>query len=435
MKRSNNFLLLCTLLLTFAGLLGGCGGSSGGGDTNNVIETGDLQLSKSSYNFGDVTLGNTATLSVIINNTGTGNVVITELTLSDNTNFAIDSSECGSGPYTIAAGMSCSIIVTFSPKDEGSYSEMLTITSNDADTPAAAVTLTGEGTRISAYSVALNQLVTDCATDTVTAYISVTDQDGFAVTDLAADDFSIKENDVDSIVPDPVYFAKDASLPLSIAILMDHSGSVYEVPNLLESIENSISGFVEDKGALDQIEIIKFASLVQRTQDFTTDIDSLNLAIYQDPGNLGYYTALYDAIYQGIEDCYTADPDRRAVLVLTDGSNTSPESAYTIEEVIGRGKDLGVPVFTMSIGTNTAAGLLENIATETGGIFFDSPDTDRLQTIYTQLSKILKNQYVLTYTSPGTGAPDNTVVVRLQHAPAGGGMISDDSNPLTYTCP
>jgi VWFA-related protein len=442
MKSGRNLITLCTLFLIIASMafmLFGCGGGSSNNSNAAQIQTGDLELSKSAYNFGNVTIGNTATLSVIISNTGTDTLSITNFALSDNSNFAIDPGECGTAPYSIAAGMSCAVIVTFSPTAEGSYSETLSITSDDPNTPTATATLTGEGTTISAYTVTLNQIETDCSTNTVTAYVSVTDQEGFAVTDLTVGDFSISEDGGAPIAPLSVDFAKNTSFQLSVAILMDYSGSVYDVPNLIETIENSVDGLVGTLRASDQAEIIKFASVVQKVQDFTADKALLDLAIYQVPVNIGAHTALYDAIYQGIDDAANTLTDRRAVLVLTDGfdsdGNGGPGSVHTLNQTIELGKTLGTPVFTVNVGANTYANLLQQIASETGGQYFDSPDTDRIQTIYSQLSNILNNQYVLTYTSVGTGA-DVNAVVSLQHDTGTGGTISDDSNALTYSsCP
>jgi Ca-activated chloride channel homolog len=444
MKSSKIFLLLCSLFLMFASMTGvivGCGGSGGGGGggTNNLdpgqTQTSNLQFSKSAYNFGNVTLGNAATLSVVVNNTGTTNLSITDLTLSDNNNFAIDQSAWGSGPHTVAAGMSGTIMVTFSPTVEASYSETLSITSDDAVNPTVAVALTGEGEAVSAYSVALNQVETDCSTNTVTAYVSVTDQDGFAVTDLTVSDFQISEDGGAPIVPGSVNFAKNTSLPLAVAVVMDYSGSIYESPNLIETIEDSVANFAGAIGAIDQTEIIKFASLVQRIQGFTTDRDLLDAAIYQVPVGLGTYTALYDAIYQGIDDVAQTHASRRAVLVLTDGHNNNQAGGHILDEVINLGKDSGVPVFTVRVGNDEYVDLLRQIASETGGQFFDSPDMDRVRTIYSQLSKILNNQYILTYPSVGTGA-DVSTVVSISHGTADGGTISNNSNVLSYpSCP
>jgi VWFA-related protein len=428
MKLSKKLLLLCTSLLIVAGMTGmlvGCGGGSSSNSPSNN-QTGNLELSKSTYNFGNVTLGNAATLSVIISNTGTKDLSITQLTLSDNSNFAIDPS----GPCTVAAGLNCTFNITFSPTVEGSYSETLNIASDDADTPTATVTLTGEGKTISTYSVVLNQVETDCSKGTVTAYISVTDQEGFAVTGFTVDDFTISEDGGAPIVPASVDYADTTSFPLSVAVLMDYSGSAYNVPNLIEVIEDSVSSFVGALGAADKAEIIKFASSVQTTQAFTTDQTLLDSAIYEVPVGIGNETVLYDALYQGIEDA-AAQTTRRAVLALTDGRDSDPGSTHTLNDVINLGKDLGVPVFTVGVGKNVYIDDLTQIAAETGGQFFDSPDMDRLQTIYSQLSEILNNQYILTYTSAGTGADVNTVV-SLQH---GTGTIYD-SNALTYSsCP
>ncbi len=434
MGLGKNFLLLCTSLLIFAGITGmlvGCGGSSSSG-SGGTTQAANLALSKSTYNFGNVTLGNAATLSVIISNTGGCDLSVKKFTLSDNVNFAIDSSDCGSGTCTVGAGLSCTVILTFSPTAEGSYSETLSITSDDADTPTATVTLTGQGTTISASSVVLNQVETDCSKNTVTVYISVIDQDGFPVTGLTVNDFTISENGGAPIVPASVDYADSMTLPLSVAIAMDYSGSVYNVTNLLEIIENSVSDFVDALGASDQGEIIKFATSAQTIQTFTTDKALLDSAVYEVPTGIGDESMVFDAIYQGIEDA-AAQTTRRAVVVLTDGRDNG--STHTLQDVIDLGKDLGVPVFTVGVGKNVYTDDLIQIASETGGQFFDSPDMDRLQTIYSQLSEILKNQYVLTYTSVGTGA-DVDMVVTLEYDAAGGGTISDDSNTLTYTsCP
>ena len=432
MKVGKKFLLLGSFLLIFAamtGMLVGCGGSSSSGGSNGGdTEAPNLELSKATYNFGNVTLGNSATLSVIINNTGSKNLSITKLTISNNTNFSIDPS----GSFTVAAGLNRTVNVTFTPTVEGSYSEKLTITSNDADTPTATVTLTGEGVTVSAYSVVLNQIETDCSAGTVKAYVSVTDQEGFAVSGLTAADFTISEDGGAPTVPASVDFADSTTFPLSVAIAMDYSGSVYNVTNLLEIIEDSVSNFVDNLGAVDQAEIIKFATSVQTVQAFTTNKTLLNSAVYEVPTGIGDESMLYDAIYHSIEDA-ALQTSRRAVLVLTDGRDNG--SAHTLQEVIDLGKDYGVPVFTVGVGKNVSTAPLTQIASETGGQFFDSPDIERLRTIYSQLSEILNNQYVLTYTPAGTGA-DVDLVVTLQHAVAGGGTISDDSNTLTYTsCP
>jgi phosphoribosylformylglycinamidine (FGAM) synthase-like enzyme len=89
----------------------------------------------------------------------------------------------------------------------------------------------------------------------------------------------------------------------------------------------------------------------------------------------------------------------------------------------------------VGVGPGAQTALLEYIASETGGQFFESPDTDRLQTIYSQISKILNNQYILTYSSAGTGADVDTIVTLL-YATASGATISQVSNALTYSsCP
>lgn len=59
--------------------------------------------------------------NVTLTNTGDGQLTITSMTSDDPADFSVDGSACPRGPYTVAAGGSCTIVVTFAPTIAGPY--------------------------------------------------------------------------------------------------------------------------------------------------------------------------------------------------------------------------------------------------------------------------------------------------------------------------
>jgi hypothetical protein len=110
----------------------------------------NLSVSPSVHDFGDVVVGDSSTpLEVTLSNTGTQSSHITQIALSDMTNFSLDinagANPCECTSPNIGFGSSCTITVTFSPQSTGAKNTSLTINSDDYDTPIINVTLNGKG--------------------------------------------------------------------------------------------------------------------------------------------------------------------------------------------------------------------------------------------------------------------------------------------------
>jgi len=111
----------------------------------------NISVSSSSLNFGNVNVGrSSAPLAITIYNTGTSDLQVSSMTLSDAANYSINVSEgsnsCGSATPTIAPNGSCTVTVTFSPSSSGIIEASLLISSDDPDTPNLNVLLSGMGT-------------------------------------------------------------------------------------------------------------------------------------------------------------------------------------------------------------------------------------------------------------------------------------------------
>jgi hypothetical protein len=108
----------------------------GGGDPTYL-----LSASPTSLSFGNVPVGTQSVLPIILTNTGTGSVTITQDTIAG-TGFS------GSGlslPFTLASGQNTDLSITFAPTAGGSVTGSASVVSNASNSPAV-VSLSGTGT-------------------------------------------------------------------------------------------------------------------------------------------------------------------------------------------------------------------------------------------------------------------------------------------------
>ena len=108
---------------------------SAGGDPTYL-----LSASPTSLNFGNVTVGTQSVLPIILTNTGTGSVTITQDTITG----AGFSSSGLSLPFTLAAGKNTDVSITFAPTATGSVTGSASVVSNASNSPAV-VSLSGAG--------------------------------------------------------------------------------------------------------------------------------------------------------------------------------------------------------------------------------------------------------------------------------------------------
>lgn len=119
-------------------------------DNGNVVKRYDygymelkrISLSHSSLNFGNVPMGHSASQTLLVNNTGTLPVIISNLTLPAGYTYIIN----GSG--TIPPGDNVSITITFTPTAVNVYAGNVSIVSDAPGSNSIAVTGAGVGTKI-----------------------------------------------------------------------------------------------------------------------------------------------------------------------------------------------------------------------------------------------------------------------------------------------
>src|SRR6266446_4789319 len=160
--------------------------------------------------------------------------------------------------------------------------------------------------------------------DVVNILCTVYDQRGALVTDLKQDDFKVFENGKAQQIR---YFARETNLPLTLALLLDVSGSV---SRFVELEKNTEARFLE--AVLrpdDQALLMGFSSTIILWQDLTPSGPRLNAALQRlrsvpfkglpGEGQPMPSTLLYDAVQATANEKLKNVAGRKAMVIISDG--------------------------------------------------------------------------------------------------------------------
>ena len=224
----------------------------------------------------------------------------------------------------------------------------------------------------------------------VDMYVTVTDLNGNAVSNLGNQNFKVFENN-SLISPLTVVPVSSGTSALSIGITIDKSGSMGS--SGMASAKTAVNNFIDmSTGVQDEFGIVAFNSTATTIKDFTTDKQGLKTAV--NGISYGGGTAIYSAIYETLT-LTSKQPGIRAVIAFTDGMDGS--SNKKPDEVIAYAKQLNIPVYTIGIG-GASKTTLEKIATETGGTY-STADFSNLSAIYQGLQSTILKQYKISFQS------------------------------------
>lgn len=257
-------------------------------------------------------------------------------------------------------------------------------------------------------------------TDLVNSLFTATDKDRHFITSLRATDIAIFENDVPQTIS---LFERETDRPLSLALLIDTSDSQRGV---LNEEKNAARAFVDSviRPAKDRAAILSFTGVPRIEQDPTNDLASLHRGIArvkieispeneqriangddplpkeQDPSG---YTGIWDAMWTTIEDILSKTPDgtRRAIVLLSDGDDTS--STIKKQDVIDFAVKSDVAIYSIGFRDRDFpegkldTGALRKISDRTGGRAFFPTQPDELQASFAQIDQELRSQYLIGY--------------------------------------
>jgi Ca-activated chloride channel family protein len=241
-------------------------------------------------------------------------------------------------------------------------------------------------------------------TDLVTLTLTVTDLYGRYVSGLDKNSFTIFDNNQEQ---DITYFS-DSDAPVSLGVLFDVSGSMSG--EKIQKARKALARFINSSHPNDEYFLIAFNSRAQLLLDRTRDGDAVvqKLTLVNPRQN----TALYDAVYLGIERVTRGSHQKRALLIISDGQDNS--SRYNFGEVRRLMKESDVVTYAVGIidAGDAASPLgmqgqafLDELTSVTGGKSFYPTSDIEMDEIFERIAIELRHQYSIGYT-PKDFQPD-----------------------------
>ncbi len=239
--------------------------------------------------------------------------------------------------------------------------------------------------RTNAYEVRLNA--------------SVEDGEGHAVDTLPQDAFKVYE---DGVLQKIVGFRHE-DLPISLGILIDSSGSMYDKR---PAVDEAALNLVKLSNPKDEAFVVDFNSEPYIDQDFTSSIVKLQQGLAYIKAGGG--TALYDAVIASADYLSkNAKQSKQVLLIVTDGSDNS--SNASLEETIRRVQDLDGPsIYCIGLlfggdlthrDVKHSHDVLTQLADDTGGQAYFPKSLRDVDGIAQKVAQDIRSQYMIEYHS------------------------------------
>jgi len=277
-------------------------------------------------------------------------------------------------------------------------------------------------------------------TEAVNILFTAQDRNHRLLTGLKPEDIKVFEN---GQLQEISAFSRQIDLPLSLAILIDTS--ISQQRTLPEEKDAAIS-FIESvvRPTKDEVSIISFTGDSTLEQGMTNNLTRLRRAVdrveFVPPS--GYIgggvvtsggtppisgrnqatagsTAIWDSIWVTSDEILGPAPDktRRAIILLTDGYDTS--SRKKLEEAVQAAQRAEAVVYSVGIGDKfydgVNQGVLTKVSEKTGGKAYFPRDEVELREAFKQIEVEMRSQYLVAY-EPTNAAKDGsyrTVEIQL----------------------
>lgn len=274
-------------------------------------------------------------------------------------------------------------------------------------------------------------------TDLVTTPVSVMDRNGRFIPGLKKKDFKIFENGVQQ----ELTFFQSEETPFTVILMIDTSPSTkYHI----DEIHWAALTFVNQLRPADQVMVIAFDQRTKVLCEPTNDKKTLYAAIYK--ANFGSGTSLYDAVdaVSGLEMVNT--PGRKAVVIFTDGVDTTSRRAtyqstvagveeidalfYPIRYDTQQSMNGGGPPMAALPGVQGVAlprmrgasereytrgkAYLEELATNSGGRIFEADNLTNLEASFAGVAEELRRRYSVGYYANTDRVPGERKSIKIQ---------------------
>jgi Ca-activated chloride channel family protein len=239
--------------------------------------------------------------------------------------------------------------------------------------------------RTNAYEVRLNA--------------SVIDSSGQPVDTLTEGAFHVYEDGV----PQTIVGFRHEDLPVSLGLLIDSSGSMYDKRPAVDAASLDL---VKLSNPQDEAFLVDFSSEPYLDTDFTSDVNKLQQGLSYIKSSGG--TALYDAVIASADYlAKNAKRPKQVLLIVTDGEDNA--SSASLENTIRRVQDLDGPaiyciglLFGEDVSRSEARHareVLTELSLQTGGQAYFPRSLKEVDGITHEVAQDIRSQYTISYRS------------------------------------
>ena len=252
--------------------------------------------------------------------------------------------------------------------------------------------------------------------------VTVTDGESRYVSGLEAGNFQLWEDNVEQ----EILHASTEDVPISVGIILDVSGSMKDKLGVARDAATTFLRAVMNTD--DEFFFLDFADRPRVAVDFTTEIPRISedLLGVSPKGR----TALYDAVYVGLDKLRDAAHAKKVLLLITDGEDN--RSRYTFSNIREYVKEQDVLIYAIGIvdpwssplaADRVGRDLIEKLTELTGGQSFFPDSVHELEDIGFKIGVEIKNQYLIAYRSSNSRADGKWRKLRVRaHAKTIGGL-------------
>lgn len=226
----------------------------------------------------------------------------------------------------------------------------------------------------------------------------VTTASGEPLTDLDRHAFEIYE---DGQLRSLVVFEKQTAMPLHLALMIDTSLST--MTSLAMEQQSAVRFIRQVLRPRDSAALFEFSGGVHRRAGFTSDFGLLEKGLLKLKPQAG--TALYDAIIKVSENLAKRE-GRRVLVIVSDGTDTTSKNGFHAALRAAQEAEVGIfslvvrPIPGESGRSVRGEHVLIALGEMTGGQVFFPAGVEDLDRSFSQLSELLRTQYLLGYHPP-----------------------------------
>lgn len=229
----------------------------------------------------------------------------------------------------------------------------------------------------------------------VVLHASVADRKGKLLTALGRESFKVFEDGVEQ----PIKVFKREDVPVSLALVVDNSGSMKDKR---AQVEAATMAAVRASNPRDEVTIVNFNDDAFHDVPFTGNHKLLEEGLTRIDSRGG--TAMRDAIDATIDYVRAkAKHDKKVMLVVTDGNDNT--SGTTLERLVEKAHRSEILLYMIGLlseeekrEAKKAKRALDALAKASGGTALYPQDLTEVQSMALAVAAEIRNQYIIAYT-------------------------------------